>query len=160
MKAIKISGPDAEKFLQGQVTCNVMTLVEDKPQPCALCNRKGRVIASFNLIKNNNIFYMILSEPMIAIVLEVLSKYAKFSKTTLEQSDPNYPDDYLMNEINPENSEKFTPHKLNYPLIPGMIDFNKGCYTGQEIIARVHYLSKKTPLPLPGEGPRSGGEGK
>jgi folate-binding protein YgfZ len=23
-----------------------------------------------------------------------------------------------------------------------MIDFNKGCYTGQEIIARVHYLSK------------------
>lgn len=143
MNAVKISGPDAEKFLQGQVTCNVTTLTEDKPQICALCNRKGRVIASFNLIKNNNSFYMILSEAMIEIVLDVLSKYAKFSKATIEQSDVNYPNDYLISDITPENSGKFTPHKLNYHLIPGLIDFNKGCYTGQEIIARVHYLSKK-----------------
>lgn len=143
MNALKISGPDAEKFLQGQVTCNVNTLTEDKPQICALCNRKGRVIASFNLIKNNNGFYMILAEPMIEIVSMTLEKYAKFSKVTLQQSEVNYPQDYIINDIDSEKSGKFTPHKLNYHLIPGMIDFNKGCYTGQEIIARVHYLSKK-----------------
>lgn len=141
--ALKISGLDAEKFLQGQLTCNIKTLTENKPQACALCSRKGRVIASFNLIKDNNSFYMILSEPMIEIALEALSKYAKFSKTTLEKIDTDYPNEYLMLDINPENSGLFTPHKLNYHLIPGLIDFNKGCYTGQEIIARVHYLSKK-----------------
>ena len=35
----------------------------------------------------------------------------------------------------------FTPHQINYQLIGG-INFNKGCYIGQEIIARTHYLGK------------------
>lgn len=140
--ALKISGPDAEKFLQGQLTCNVKTLTENKPQACALCNRKGRVIASFNLIKDNNNFYMILSDQMIDIALTALEKFAKFSKVTLEKVDTDYPNEYLIPDINRENSGLYTPHKLNYHLINGLIDFNKGCYTGQEIIARVHYLSK------------------
>jgi folate-binding Fe-S cluster repair protein YgfZ len=54
MNTLKVSGPDAEKFLQGQVTCNVNTLLEKKSQLCALCNRKGRVIASFNIIKEKD----------------------------------------------------------------------------------------------------------
>ncbi|MEM9243285.1 MAG: hypothetical protein AAGA27_04415 [Pseudomonadota bacterium] len=37
--------------------------------------------------------------------------------------------------------EKFLPHDLNLDQL-GAIDFNKGCYTGQEIIARMHYLAK------------------
>ena len=35
-------------------------------------------------------------------------------------------------------SEEHTPQALNYDL-SGIIDFSKGCYTGQEIIARMHY---------------------
>ena len=42
--------------------------------------------------------------------------------------------------INPELSEEYTPQVLNYDL-SGIIDFSKGCYTGQEIIARMHYRS-------------------
>lgn len=41
----------------------------------------------------------------------------------------------------PETSGQFTPHQLNFPEIGG-ISFNKGCYIGQEIIARTHYLGK------------------
>ena len=33
---------------------------------------------------------------------------------------------------------KFLPQDLNYDL-NGFVDFDKGCYTGQEIIARLHY---------------------
>ena len=33
---------------------------------------------------------------------------------------------------------RFLPQDLNYDL-QGMIDFDKGCYTGQEIVARLHY---------------------
>ncbi|MDX2165116.1 MAG: hypothetical protein SFW07_06855 [Gammaproteobacteria bacterium] len=142
--ALKISGPDAEKFLQGQVTCNVQTLVDNQPQLCALCNRKGRVIASFNLIKINHEYFMMLDEAMIEIVEKVLSKYARFSKVTLLSCHSERSEESPKIEIvTPETSEQFTPHKLNYHLIPGMIDFNKGCYTGQEIIARVHYRGKK-----------------
>ena len=37
--------------------------------------------------------------------------------------------------------ESFTPQQVNYDLIGG-VNFKKGCYTGQEIVARMHYLGK------------------
>lgn len=43
--------------------------------------------------------------------------------------------------ISPATIGEFTPHQLNLPAING-VSFTKGCYTGQEIIARMHYLGK------------------
>ncbi len=43
--------------------------------------------------------------------------------------------------IYPETSGKFLPHELNLPIL-GAVSFTKGCYTGQEIIARMHYRGK------------------
>ncbi|MBP6683761.1 MAG: folate-binding protein YgfZ [Halioglobus sp.] len=39
-------------------------------------------------------------------------------------------------------SDQFVPQMLNYD-VTGHISFNKGCYTGQEVVARLHY--KGTP---------------
>jgi folate-binding protein YgfZ len=38
-------------------------------------------------------------------------------------------------------SEQFTPQMLNVDLIDG-VSFTKGCYTGQEIVARTHHLGR------------------
>lgn len=40
-----------------------------------------------------------------------------------------------------EQSEKHIPQMINIEQLGG-ISYNKGCYTGQEIIARTHYLGK------------------
>lgn len=40
-----------------------------------------------------------------------------------------------------ENREAFVPQMLNLQLING-VNFKKGCYTGQEVVARMHYLGK------------------
>lgn len=40
--------------------------------------------------------------------------------------------------VTEELSEEYTPQLLNYD-ISGLIDFKKGCYTGQEIVARMYY---------------------
>lgn len=40
-----------------------------------------------------------------------------------------------------DQSEQYIPQVLNIDHLGG-ISFNKGCYTGQEIIARTHYLGK------------------
>ncbi len=40
-----------------------------------------------------------------------------------------------------EDSERFTPQALNYDE-RGLVSFNKGCYTGQEVVARLHYKGK------------------
>lgn len=41
-------------------------------------------------------------------------------------------------DITPETYEAFTPQAINFQLVNG-INFRKGCYTGQEIVARLHY---------------------
>jgi len=38
-------------------------------------------------------------------------------------------------------SEQFTPQMLNVDLVGG-VSFTKGCYTGQEIVARTHHLGR------------------
>lgn len=38
--------------------------------------------------------------------------------------------------------EKFVPQMVNYELIGG-VNFKKGCYPGQEIVARTHYLGRQ-----------------
>lgn len=43
--------------------------------------------------------------------------------------------------IEAANVEEFVPQVLNYDLT-GHINFKKGCYTGQEVVARLHYLGK------------------
>lgn len=40
-----------------------------------------------------------------------------------------------------DQSEEYIPQMLNIDKLGG-ISFNKGCYTGQEIVARTHYLGK------------------
>jgi len=44
-------------------------------------------------------------------------------------------------DIDIKNSEKFTPHMLNLDLT-NAISFRKGCYVGQEIIARTQHIGK------------------
>ncbi len=44
-------------------------------------------------------------------------------------------------EIGPATSEEFVPQMVNLDVLGG-ISFQKGCYTGQEIVARMHYLGR------------------
>ncbi len=44
-------------------------------------------------------------------------------------------------QIGPGTQEEFVPQMVNLDLLDG-ISFKKGCYTGQEIVARTHYLGK------------------
>lgn len=43
--------------------------------------------------------------------------------------------------VYPETREFFVPQMANLDLLGG-VSFNKGCYTGQEIVARLHYLGQ------------------
>ena len=44
-------------------------------------------------------------------------------------------------DLQPETLDAFVPQMINLDVLGG-ISFNKGCYTGQEIVARTHYLGK------------------
>ena len=64
---------------------------------------------------------------------------------TLEQTDLN---EWLLGQIRagigqvmPQTRELFIPQMLNLQAVGG-VSFKKGCYTGQEIVARMQYLGK------------------
>jgi hypothetical protein len=44
-------------------------------------------------------------------------------------------------EVLPENADAFVPQMVNLNLIDG-VSFTKGCYSGQEVVARMQYLGK------------------
>jgi folate-binding protein YgfZ len=46
-----------------------------------------------------------------------------------------------MPEVFDPNAEVFVPQMANLELVNG-VSFTKGCYTGQEVVARAHYLGK------------------
>jgi folate-binding protein YgfZ len=215
---IAIKGPDAEKFLQGQLTCDVREVSQGQARLGAHCNPKGRMLSNFRLFFFEDSYYLQLPSSMLQLALSHLAKYALFSKVSLTDATADWikigfagpsindslaqvfsklPDNVdstvvdkevlLMRlpgiapryetlgsyeaskniwqllakefqpigyndwnlldimagipSVYPQTAELFTPHQLNYQLING-INFKKGCYTGQEVVARMQYLGK------------------
>ncbi len=150
---VSIAGEQAKKFLQGQLTCNLDEVTASRPTLGAHCNPQGRVISFFLLFFHDDRYYLQMPRALIPIAMQALQKYAVFFKVTLtDVSDTFNPSAMLKNlptmklsegipAIYPETSEKFLPHELNLPAL-GAVSFNKGCYTGQEIIARMQYRGK------------------
>jgi folate-binding protein YgfZ len=214
---LKVSGTQATKLLQGQLTCDVEKITAMQSSLAAHCNPQGRIISLFYLCLFNSDFHLLMPRNMIDIALSALKKYAAFYKTELsdvsntlscigyvgpqidtkELTRITTPGndarciyigeasviklqilDKLTTEISPPEAWKelditdgipslypatttvFLPHELNLQTLHAL-DFEKGCYTGQEIIARMHYkgklkkhmykarISSETP-PLPG----------
>ncbi len=153
---ITISGADAAEFLQGQLTSDVRALVEgESPVLSAWCNPKGRVIALFRLRLADGVYRLALPGELADAVVKRLTLFRFRARVDLGiedalpadlgQASGELPDAWLRRqfeggiaEIREAGSEEFTPHMLNLDLLDA-VSFDKGCYTGQEIVARTHY---------------------
>ncbi|MFL2697619.1 MAG: YgfZ/GcvT domain-containing protein [Gammaproteobacteria bacterium] len=95
-------------------------------------NYQGQYFLNF---LNKNYVLIYATKELAKVLKEISTKNYKWNQDEI----------LSMNvEITEETSEKYTPHELNYPTT-GRIDFEKGCYTGQEIIARMQYRSETHP---------------
>ena len=152
---IQISGVDSAEFLQGQITNDINFVSDNKILTSAICNVKGRVLAVFRILRSSSGFLIFVNKSVAEKFKTHLEKYAVFFKTKIEFIDKAIDgieiiseSDWKLNciergfvEITESISEVFTPHELNYQNL-GLINFEKGCYTGQEVIARMHYRGK------------------
>ena len=64
---------------------------------------------------------------------EINSNYDEWIKASIESRIP---------EVYLSSSEKFVPQMLNLDINEVGINFSKGCYPGQEVVARLHYLGE------------------
>jgi len=212
---IKVSGEDAESFLQNQLTNDIHKVTETTHQASAWCNPKGRIIANFQIFMRGGYYYLSLSADLVEQVIKKLRMYVMMSKVTIDDlsgnmlhigykgnlqklltddvpespnqtlqynnlsilrladSEPRYEIftdnindakqlweqcethattinnngwNYLnivagLPNITKPSSEAWVPQMVNYIAIGG-VDFKKGCYPGQEIVARLNYLGK------------------
>lgn len=215
LSAISLTGEEQAKYLQGQVTCDVNSLAQEKLLIGAHCNAKGKVFSAFRLVERDDKYLLIQPVSSIEQSLAELKKFGVFAKVEISQAnDINYlaiagsqanakmaelfsqvPDTltpviqqetttlvYLAGAVDRyliidndnnlssisnnfdfpiydnrvwqllEISEGFpvlsaqyiaeyVPQMLNLQAING-ISFTKGCYLGQETVARMQYLGK------------------
>ena len=197
---IKLSGPDSEKFLQGQVTCDLTQLDTQSSLNGAHLTPKGRIIFLFSVTRDSQGALLLETNPsVIELAMASFKKYSVFFKTEITEvtdqfvsvlvSGPNA--DTIINKIDADTSRlididtyslsiraertQACLSKVSGELIPAgqgysdllrirsgtadvtaessdsfivqminldaqnYISFKKGCYTGQEIVARAHY---------------------
>ena len=134
-----VEGPQAGEFLQGQITIDVEKILDKDFKPACICNNKGRVIATFWIKKLKNGFKIAILEELYISFEEHMKKYSNPERDSYKVMK------FLINkgivEVNKHTSSKFTPHELNYQNNE-LIDFSKGCFNGQEVIARMEYRGK------------------
>ncbi|MEM9401763.1 MAG: hypothetical protein AAGA44_04635 [Pseudomonadota bacterium] len=152
---LAVTGDDATPFLQGQLTCDVAALADGELGSGAWCTPKGRVIVVFRVQKRENGYNLYLPDVLADGVEKRLTMYRFRSKVDFavrpaEAGDLGLDSDLSFHDWLAESleagiawiddvlTEQFTPHMLSLDLA-GAVSFDKGCYTGQEVVARTHY---------------------
>ncbi|MGI9223737.1 MAG: YgfZ/GcvT domain-containing protein [Woeseiaceae bacterium] len=144
LSTIAVTGPDAFEFLQGQLTNDLRRLGAEAEILAAWCNPKGRVIWFGTVWPIEQGYGLSAPAETAADVVKRLTMFRFRSKVEFETVDEGATVDpaFLIQHgnafIGPEQVEQFTPHMLNLDLLDA-ISLDKGCYTGQEIVARTHY---------------------
>ena len=211
---LAVRGPDAGKFLQGQLTCNLNYLDARHSSLGARCTPKGRMHSSFRIVPQGEDYLLAMARELVEPQRADLARFAVFSKSKLhDESDawvrfglrggddalaslgldlpqganevatahsliairladgraelwaPATEADSLrqrlaaqlpeasldhwrlaqiragIGQVFGETRELFIPQMINLQALDG-VSFKKGCYTGQEIVARMQYLGK------------------
>ena len=80
---LAVRGPDACKFLQGQLTCNLNYLGGESSSLGARCTPKGRMQSSFRILQDGDDYLLAMAGDLLQAQQADLSKYAVFSKSRL-----------------------------------------------------------------------------
>ena len=144
ISTIQVTGPDAQTFLQGQLTNDLKRLQTEAEILAAWCNAKGRVIWFGTIHPIDGGFGLSAPTETASDIVTRLTAYRFRSKVEFAVVDEgttvgaDFLIEYGYPFIGAGQVEHFTPHMLNFDLLDA-ISFDKGCYTGQEIVARTHY---------------------
>ena len=162
---LRFRGADSVKFLQGQLSNDMSILAADRFMLAGLHNPQGRVLALLRLarIEPDHVVALLPAE-LAAATLATLRRYVLRAKVAISDESSaaalaalaaQLPAAALIMaptarardlaagipQVHGATSGRFVAQMLNLDCV-GAISFDKGCYTGQEIIARAHYRGR------------------
>lgn len=216
---IAVGGPEAQNFLQGQVSNDLREVSETHTQLSSHCSPKGRMLANFRVLRVEESLFLVLPRAQMDHLLKRLRMFLLRTQATIDDAsdalvcfgitgdcaetslthafgrlpeqpnemvrtgdtalvriadpsprylligpvesaraaweaactagaEPANPDFWTLRDIRaglptvlPETRDSFVPQMANMQLVDG-VSFHKGCYTGQEVVARMQYLGK------------------
>ncbi len=162
---LRFQGPDARKFLQGQLSNDMDELRADRLLLAGLHNPQGRVLALLRLAAPGaDDIIALLPADLAEATAAALRRYvlraklgisfdvsaaalaamaAQLPAVAARLAPQSRAQDIAAGvpQVYGATSGEFVAQMLNLDCI-GAISFNKGCYTGQEIIARAHYRGR------------------
>ena len=160
-----LNGVDAQKFLQGQVTVDTERLAENETRYTAICDLKGRIHFGLWLKKiNPESFEIVVAQDQAEEFAKHVKKFGAFSKMTLSEQGLAFPTisghqtEFSALETDISEWQKqaimtgqawitqatehvFQPQELRLHQREG-VNYDKGCYLGQEIVARLWFKAK------------------
>ncbi|MEB3864816.1 MULTISPECIES: folate-binding Fe/S cluster repair protein [Acinetobacter] len=160
-----LNGVDAQKFLQGQVTVDTERLAENETRYTAICDLKGRIHFGLWLKKiNAESFEIVVAQDQAEEFAKHIKKFGAFSKMTLSEQGTVFPKiaghqtEFSTVEtdisewqkqailsgqawITQATEHEFQPQELRLHQREG-VNYDKGCYLGQEIVARLWFKAK------------------
>ena len=77
LAAMRVAGPDAAAFLQGQLTSDVAALAVGTAQYSAWCSPKGRMLANFILLQTEATTFELLLQRCLGLRRQ--SRFSRFS---------------------------------------------------------------------------------
>ncbi|HKM15178.1 MAG TPA: hypothetical protein VJY63_04530 [Marinospirillum sp.] len=91
LAVLELQGGQPDKLLQGQITADLRLVNTEHALPGLLCNLKGRVVSSFEVIAfASDHLALILPANNLAAVQTHLAKYQPFFKTQLKETTNDY----------------------------------------------------------------------
>lgn len=180
--ALRVSGADAETFLQGQLSADLRTLRPDHPLWASYNSSKGRMLAVMQARREGEFIELRMPRTLIELIAKRLRMFVMRSKVLISLPEPSASDPIAeardraalilagVPVVYPQTQDRWVAQMANLDRLGG-IGFEKGCYTGQEVIARLHYLgnlkkrlfrvSGRGAPPVPGSAIReAGGDGQ
>lgn len=141
---ILVKGSESLEFLQNLVTNDLYKC--DKKQHNFILTPQGKIKYEIYITKNGTNEFLVECSNDQNNILEYFSKYAELSDVNLKvQSLPKdliYNKDYLSKSLsmgivdtNFQQTDKFYPSEISNHAI----DYEKGCYVGQEVVSRMKH---------------------
>ena len=80
LDVIRVSGIDNKKFLQGQLTNDIVSLQDQKYRLASYCTHQGKVISNMQMILDDDDVIILLPKHLSEYFIEKISKYILMSK--------------------------------------------------------------------------------
>ena len=146
---IRVFGPDAVSFLQGQVSQDVQTLAVGERSWTFLLEPQGKVIAFLRVVRTAEDDVELATDAPAAQVGERLERYrlrVKASIGVLDEGPPTPEEEAARISAGvPGYADVAGRIPGETELVPVAVSFTKGCYTGQELVARIDSRGNNVP---------------